>query len=282
MANTINWGQGAKDNTIEWGQGASDNTISWGKSQTVSAAGETNITGSGGTPAFTNTKSIALDGVDDFVTMGNVANLNFQRTDAFSISTWVKRGSFTEAQILFSKMNSSGNFRGYLFYIATASDTPHFMLRRDTSFTSQRLIVASTTTILDNNWHHLTVTYDGSSTSSGVKIYVDGVSTTTTSSGAISDSITTPAPVNIGARNNNDYFNDFSCDEVSVFNSELSQSDVTSIYNGGVPNDISSLSPLSWWRCGDGDTSPTLTDNGSGGNNGTMTNFTTFSTDVPT
>jgi hypothetical protein len=31
-----------------------------------------------------------------------------------------------------------------------------------------------------------------------------------------------------------------------------------------------------------GDTSPTLTDNGSGGNNGTMVNFTTFSTDVPT
>jgi len=71
-------------------------------------------------------------------------------------------------------------------------------------------------------------------------------------------------------------------DEVSVFTSELSQSNITSIYNSGVPNDISSLSPLSWWRCGDGDTAPTLTDNGSGGNNGTMTNFSTFSTDVPT
>ena len=45
---------------------------------------------------------------------------------------------------------------------------------------------------------------------------------------------------------------------------------------------LSDLSPLSWWRMGDGDTSPTLTDNGSGGNDGTMTNFSTFSTDVPT
>ena len=43
MAVTNGWGQGAKDNTIEWGQGASDNTISWGKSQTISAAGDTNI-----------------------------------------------------------------------------------------------------------------------------------------------------------------------------------------------------------------------------------------------
>ena len=281
MANTINWGQAAVDNTIDYGQGATDNTISWGKSQTLSPSGETNITGSGGTPAFTNTKSIALDGVDDFVTMGNVANLNFERTDSFSISTWVKRGSFEATQFLFGKMNSTGNFRGYLFYINSGSDTPQFLLRRDTSFTSQRLRVESTTTILDNNWHHLTVTYDGSSTSSGVKIYVDGVSTTTTTSGAISDSITTPAPVNIGAYGSY-YLNDFSCDEVSVFNSELSASDVSTIYGTGVPNDISSLSPLSWWRCGDGDTSPTLTDNGSASNNGTMTNFTTFSTDVPT
>ena len=30
------------------------------------------------------------------------------------------------------------------------------------------------------------------------------------------------------------------------------------------------------------DTSPTLTDNGSGGNDGTMESFSTFSTDVPT
>ena len=72
-------------------------------------------------------------------------------------------------------------------------------------------------------------------------------------------------------------------DEVSIFNTELSASDVSTIYGTGVPNDILSISGLvSWWRCGDGDTSPTLTDNGSGGNDGTMTNFTTFSTDVPT
>ena len=71
-------------------------------------------------------------------------------------------------------------------------------------------------------------------------------------------------------------------DEVSYFTSELSSGDVSTIYNSGVPNDISSLNPIGLWRCGDGDTSPILTDNGSGGNNGTMTNFTTFSTDVPT
>jgi hypothetical protein len=71
-------------------------------------------------------------------------------------------------------------------------------------------------------------------------------------------------------------------DEVSIFTTALSSSDATAIYNGGVPTSLTPYSPLGWWRCGDGDTSPTLTDNGSGGNDGTMNNFTTFSTDVPT
>ena len=72
-------------------------------------------------------------------------------------------------------------------------------------------------------------------------------------------------------------------DEVAVFNSELSASNVTSIYNSGSPADLTSLSPVSWWRNGDGDTFPTLTDNGSGSNNGTMTNMTSgdIVTDVP-
>ena len=73
-------------------------------------------------------------------------------------------------------------------------------------------------------------------------------------------------------------------DEVSIYSRGLTQSEVTSIYNGGVPNDVSSISNIeAWWRMGDGDTFPTLTDN-IGSNNGTMTNMTSGNivTDVPT
>jgi len=70
---------------------------------------------------------------------------------------------------------------------------------------------------------------------------------------------------------------------VAVFNTELSASDITTIYNSGVPNDLTGTSGLvSWWRMGDGDTAPTLLDNGTAGNNATMNNFSTFSTNVPT
>ena len=254
------------------------NTIDWGKIHYNSWSPETNLTGTGATPAFSNTKSILLGGIDDYVDMGN--NLNFERTSAFSISAWVKRGGSGVNDTIVSKMESSGNFRGYLLFISS-TNLVKFVLR-NVNLSSNRLFVDSTSTITDTNWHHILMTYDGSSSVSGVKIYIDGVSDTVTTAGTLSATTLNSSPFNIGARNSNSLFAAATIDEVSVFNSELSASDVTSIYNSGVPNDISSLSPLSYWRCGDGDTAPILTDNGSGGNDGTMEGFSTFSTDVPT
>jgi hypothetical protein len=206
--------------------------------------------------------------------------LGFEKTESFSLSAWVKRGGTGVNDTIISKMESSGNFRGYLLFISS-TNLVKFVLR-NVNTSSNRLFVDSTSTITDTNWHHILMTYDGSSSVSGVKIYIDGVSDTLTTSGTLSATTLNSSPFNIGARNSNSLFATATIDEVSVFNTELSSSDVTSIYNSGVPNDISSLSPVSWWRCGDNDTAPTLTDNGSASNDGTMTNFTTFSTDVPT
>ena len=82
-------------------------------------------------------------------------------------------------------------------------------------------------------------------------------------------------------------------DEVAIFGSALSDGgvstgatasgDIATVYNSGVPGDIASLSPVSWWRMGDNDggTGTTVTDQGSGSNNGTLTNGPTFSSTVP-
>lgn len=277
--NTIDWGQAAVNNTNGFGKSATNNTIDFGEVCADSWSPETNLTGTGATPPFSNTKSIELDGIDDYVDMGN--NLNFERTSAFSISAWIKRGSTGVNDTIVSKMESSGNFRGYLVYISS-TNVVKFVLR-NVNLSSNRLFIDSTTTITDTDWHHILVTYDGSSSVSGVKIYIDGVSDTVTTAGTLSATTLNSSPFNIGARNSNSLFATATIDEVAIFNSELSQSDVSAIYGVGVPSSLSSYSSLvSWWRCGDNDTAPTLTDNGSGGNDGTMTNFSTFSTDVPT
>ena len=82
-------------------------------------------------------------------------------------------------------------------------------------------------------------------------------------------------------------FNDCFLDEVAMFDDTLSSSTVTNIYNSGSPNDLSSLDYLiGYWR--NGDTAgpsvfPTIDDNSSNSNDGTMTNMASgdIVTDVP-
>ena len=118
-----------------------------------------------------------------------------------------------------------------------------------------------------------------------VKVYVDGVEEFALTSTVTYAGGDQTYPYYIGMLGNGypSYYWDGKLDEVSVFETELSSSDVTAIYNSGVPTSLTSYSPAGWWRMGedDGGTGSTITDQGSGGNDGTLTNGPTFSSDVP-
>jgi len=254
------------------------NTINWGKIQGLSYSPETNLTGTAAAPSFTNAKSIALDGVDDFVE----SNFNADNYSSLSVSGWIKATNpQTDLNVIVANhyRNDTAPYFQFVFRI----DSNGKLQFRIGNSSRDIFSLISTTTIRDNSWHHFTGTYNGVN----LKIYIDGaLENTSSANGNLyatgnKTSIGSYIDVTSGSEVTNSNFLG-NIDEVAVFNSELSASDVSAIYGTGVPNDISSLSPLSWWRCGDGDTSPTLTDNGSASNNGTMTNFTTFSTDVPT
>lgn len=72
-------------------------------------------------------------------------------------------------------------------------------------------------------------------------------------------------------------------DELALWASD-EQSNVSSIYNSGTPFDLTTLAspPDNWWRMGDGDTFPTISDN-VGSLDFTMVNMTVadFVSDVP-
>lgn len=278
MANTIDWGQGQKQNSIDWGQGATDNTINWGKSQTLSPGGETNISGAS---SFTNTLSTRFDGVDDSVSMGNPASL--QITGALTISAWFNT-THTGSQIIVGKdgVDSLANNRAYLLIYSASSNTMKFIIFNSINTFEQAI---STTSVTDGNWHHVVGVNDGTD----LKIYIDGVleNTNVGGGGTIQNSSATDFYIGRRQGTSNGNHKNFwkgAIDEVSVFNTGLSASAVTTIYNSGAPNDLTGTSGLaSWWRMGDGDTFPTITDN-QGSNNGTMTNMSSgnFITNVPT
>ena len=84
MANTIGWGKGTQNNSNGWGK--FQNTIGAASVYAVSYAGETALEG---TAAFSNTKSIVFDGVDDYVDLGTGTDFNF--TGSFTLSVWAKK-----------------------------------------------------------------------------------------------------------------------------------------------------------------------------------------------
>ena len=273
MANTINWGQAAVENTIDYGQGATDNTISWGKSQTLSPSGETNITGAGGTPAFTNTLSTTFDGTDDFVNVGNNASL---QPSNFTMCVWVKPNTNNSNRVLIH--NGAGLYgnTNHGFFLQQSYANYYFKIGDGTtSYTSFN------GGLVPNTWQFVAMAYDGVN----MKTYLDGILQDTLAVPNITyGTSATWNPFYIGRTSGGSQYMNGNIDEVSLFNTELSQSDITSIYNSGTPTDLTSYSPLGWWRMGDGSTYPTINDLGSGSNNGTMTNMSSanFVTDVPT
>ena len=229
-------------------------------------------------PSFSNTKSLVFDGVDDFVNMSNVLNLANDGSDAVSISLWLKT-SLSSLGYLVSKQ--TGFTDGYAVFMLPTGAICFYL---GSSGSSARIYACTQNTFNNGNWHNIVVTYDGSQDVSGLNIYVNNtLQTLTVATNNTPNNVSNSGSFTIGMRNGTAYPYLGTIDEVAVWTSELSASNVTSIYNSGSPADLTSLSPVSWWRNGDGDTFPTLTDNGSGSNNGTMTNMTSgdIVTDVP-
>ncbi len=275
MANTIDWGQGAVNNTNGFGKAPTNNTIDFGEVCADSWSPETNLTGTASTPSFSNTKSIELDGIDDYVTFGNISN--FSGATQFTFSGWYKFNTVPAREGIFSILVDNNNFFDVIMYDALT------YVQLKVSGSSQ-YIQFNSLYFTQNQWSHIIVAYDNSKSTyrEKLKVYIDNVDIFYAINTALTSALPTGTnTVTIGdtTRTSGVQLNG-KVDECAVFSTQLSASDVATIYNNGVPNDISSLNPLSWWRF-EG-TGTTATDSGSGGNNGTLTNGVTRSTDVPT
>ena len=232
-------------------------------------------------PSITNTYSVDLDGSDDYIDCGGDAAFSFTdgagNDDPFSISAWVKLDANTRARVV-----AKGNLE-WLFGTNSSNRFSFYLWSNDG--TSAYLSVEENAGLTLGTWHHLVATYDGSNAQSGIKLYRAGslVTMNNISVGTYAGMASQQGALRIGQWEVNSSVMNGLVDEVSVFDYELTSSQISDIYNGGSPADISSLSPLGWWRMGDNDggTGTTITDQGSGGNNGTLTNGPTFSTTVP-
>ena len=127
------------------------------------------------------------------------------------------------------------------FILANTGQIRFDVFRSSSSFTL--LTTPSGTSYSDGNWHHIVTTFKKSDTTR-YKIYIDGALVASTG-GYNNDVYASSDAFQIGVNNGTNYMNG-NIDEVAFWKTKLTLSDVQNIYNSGVPNDLSSLSPISW------------------------------------
>jgi len=241
------------------------------------------------TSGFINDYSVDFDGSNDYVDAGSSPSA----LTVEGLSVWfrpdVAYGSGPKSFLLGFGSSDIGITLGGDFFGPVADEVITVVnINHLWSYAGSGLSISA------NNWHHLGIRWESSSSSTnsgnaGYDIYLDGTkvgnSFGTYSSGTGSKMAT--QRFTVAARNRNgaiaQYYNG-KVDELGIFTSAVSESDLLAMYNSGNgPIDLTSYSPALWWRMGDNDggTGTTITDQGSGGNDATLTNGPTFSSDVP-
>ena len=238
--------------------------------------------------SFASTNSFTFDGNTDYIEIGSPTSIQ-SLTSAITISAWIKapKTFSTQQYTLASKGEyaASGSQWTIQIYTANASNTNggYFQIFPQSNGITDRQTLAFPTAIDDNQWHHLMCVNDGTD----LKIYLDG-QLEATGAGKGRTLYNGNRTLRLG-RLTSSSVNKLigNLDEVAIFGTALELSDAQTIYNGGIPNDLSSLAPVSWWRMGEAANYSggewTLTDQGSGSNNGSSTTLPpeALSTDVP-
>ena len=231
--------------------------------------------------SFNNIYSTHFDGVDDYVALGVSGMSSVKNTG--SISAWFKLET-TSASGDIMRLYEDANNNIRIFYHNPSSE---LRLAYKAGGTTTLAIITDAIEG-DGNWHHVAGTWDNNS-GDAVAIYLDGVLKQSTSGvgGTFTGSFSTAS---IGNNADGDSYWLGNIDEVTLFNKELSSTEVTSLYNDGLPFNPVPLDNLKgYWKMGDGGivgdpiaTYPTIPDE-TGNNDGTMTNMTStdFQADVP-
>jgi hypothetical protein len=180
-------------------------------------------------PSFINTYSLDFDGVDDNVYL---QNLTSRKVQTLTMSVWVKPTANARDGIVLNGNTSYGN-EG---------------IRIDWVFNTFKTKINGVFYELgpgngQNNWTHIAIAYDGNT----LKRMTNGVQFSDVFVGATIN-YTNYNGLHLGRSTSG--FHIGNIDEFAFWDSDQS-ANFSTIYNNGIPNNLSSLNPLSWYRMGE-------------------------------
>ena len=219
-----------------------------------------------GTPfdsAFTNTASLELDGISQYGVIARAAAgpISFARNNPRTYNMWVRPGDISANMVLFSDKQGTSLTTGHgtVIYInSTGQIVCHIGANGGSGLTTSTI-----QTVNSGTYYMVTVRYDGSSSNTGLEIFLNGVLQAVSQSGTISSSTSISDNVFIGATGTTsatgDYY-DGLIDEMSIFDDDLTLAEVAELYNSGAPGDLASHSAnadlVAWYRMGDSPDGP--------------------------
>lgn len=179
--------------------------------------------------------AMSFDGVNNVIDIDNDATYHFNLTDAFAISYWAKFNTFTNDQFVIITQKPSNGYRGWSSQIV--SGKLRFQLLSD--FPGGNYIsVDLTNNLSTNQWHYVTISYNGTANWTNVKMYVDGniAETTKIRDSLTGDTKTNAGQLRFGQREATavNYLNG-SIDQVMIFNKSLTADEVSALYNQTYP-----------------------------------------------
>jgi hypothetical protein len=187
-----------------------------------------------------------FDGVDDYLDLGTESTV--ASGNQFTLSFWIKgnpTGTGSSQRFLFSTDGSSKQNYGWY---AHGSD----FIWRNINSVPKFLSIG----VLDNSWHHILVIFNPTGAVQTIRCFTDGANEVNVSTdwryappysfydGPIRYIGGSPPRLYSGGPFNG------SIDEFAVWNDDQS-ANVSTIYNGGTPTDLTSLNPIAWYRMGD-------------------------------
>jgi len=186
-------------------------------------------------PNFSNngSGSIVFNGVDEYADIGNVASLQFERTDPFTIHAWIRHAHTGSGVNIISKQQNSGDFIGWGLGTAVRDSVPYLeFFIYNGSVPSNSVIIDYPEIYSDNVWMNICVTYSGNSSSSGVVLYRNGaVVTGTIITSSIGITINTSASAQISGRGGSSVVFPGRIGSTIIYNRALTAAEVLQNYN---------------------------------------------------
>jgi hypothetical protein len=171
--------------------------------------------------------AVNLDGTDDYVSLSRLDVTG----SAMTLAAWVKNTSFATGveQRFISKANGSTEDRTYWMLGQANNGQNRLQFRLRTGGVTTTLI-ASTGTLPLNTWYHAAATYDGST----MRLYLNGTEVgSVAESGSISRGRN--VSVHLGRSPEGSNYLRGALDDVRVYSSALSASEIVALAGAGVP-----------------------------------------------